>query len=217
MQKTTRPFYPEELQKLKSLQARETKAAKTKVKFSYFLVAALVGISCNWLAANMQSDFWVFVFGTIAVFGYGFIVFMPYEMFKERKRLKNRITTMQGFIDKGVVETYPVKATRIAFAAEYEDESDLYIVELAPNEVLYLWDMEYCFDNKFPCLDFDIYEDAFANLAGGQIYPRSKKIEPVKIDKKAKWDYLQQVGVPGHLQTEHIHFDDLIKKFQSFG
>ena len=91
----------------------------------------------------------------------------------------------------------------------------IYIVEIEKDKVLYLWDTEYNLNKKFPCLDFEIYEPNFYKLVGRQIYPLSEKIQAIKIDKKAKWNYMQEYGVRGHLETEIIGFDSLIEKFNN--
>jgi hypothetical protein len=103
----------------------------------------------------------------------------------------------------------------MAIAPEYEDESDLYIIEVSSNEVIYLWDTGYSLNKKFPCPDFEIYEEGFFKLTGRQIYPLSEKNQPVKIDKKAKWNFMKQYGAPGHLETEKINFDELLKKYNN--
>ena len=123
--------------------------------------------------------------------------------------------TLQSFLDKDTVDTYQIKSTRIAFAPEYEDENDLYIVELDENKVLYLWDIEYNLNKKFPCFNFEIYEDDFFKLTGRQIHPLSDKIQPIEIDKKSKWNYMKQYGGLGHLEIENIGFDKLLAKFHN--
>jgi hypothetical protein len=113
------------------------------------------------------------------------------------------------------VDTCHITAQRIAIAPEYEDEIDLYIIELNNEELLYLWDMEYNLKKKFPCLDFEIYEDNFFKLTGRQIYPLSEKIQPVKISNKVKWNFMKQYGAPGHLETEKVNFDELLEKYNN--
>jgi len=156
-----------------------------------------------------------FTFGTIAVLAFAFIVFVPYEIYKQKNRHKLFLQQLSTAIEKGTVDTYLIKTRRIAIAPEYEDESDLYIVELNDYEVLYLWDTEYNLNKKFPCSDFEIYENDFFKLIGRQIYPLSEKIQSVKIDKKTKWNFMKQYGASGHLEIEKINFDQLLEKYNN--
>ena len=187
----TRSFYPDELRILRTLKTQKEKETNSKIKFYHFLIAGLLGVGLTYVTAIISDSFWTFLFGTIAVFAFAFIVFMPYEIYKQKKLHKLFLLQLSTTIEKGTVDTCVVKTKRIAIAPEYEDESDLYIIELNDNEVLYLWDTEYNLNKKFPCSDFEIYEESFFKLIGRQIYPLSEKIQLVKIDKKAKWNFMK--------------------------
>jgi hypothetical protein len=214
-QTTTRHFYTDELKILNSLLTKTKKESKSKIKFYHFVFAGLLGAGFVYITSIIPESFWTFLFGTIAVFCFAFIVFMPYEIYKDKKRKSVYLQTLQNYIDKQTIETYKINGFRIAIAPEFEDESDLYIVELKKNKVLYLWDTEYNLKKTFPCLNFEIYEDKFFKLTSIQIYPLSEKIEPIKIDKKAKWNYIKKYGVWEHLDTENIGFDELLEKYNN--
>ena len=214
---TTRQFFPAEQRILKSLLSKATKEANSKAKYYHLLIAGCIAVACSYLASIIKIDFLFFVFGTLAVIACASIVIMPYEIYKDKKRIKNFIRTLQFFLDKGTVDTFQIKSSRIAFAQESEDESDLYIVELDEDKVLYLWDIEYNLYKKFPCLNFEIYEDNFFKLTGRQIHPLSDKIQPIKVDMKAVSNYSGQYGGLGHLETENINFDKLLEKINSSG
>jgi hypothetical protein len=213
----TRNFYPDELRILKTLKTQKEKETSSKIKYYHFLIAGLIGASFTYVTAIIPDSFWTFLFGTISVFAFAFIVFMPYEIYKQKNRHKLFSRQLSTTLEKGTVDTCVVNTKRIAIAPEYEDENDLYIIELNDNEVLYLWDTEYNLNKKFPCLDFEIYEDSFFKLIGRQIYPLSEKIQPEKIDKKAKWNFIKTYGASGHLETEKINFDELLQKYNYFG
>ena len=214
-QTTTRHFYADELKILNSLLTKTKKEGKSKIKFYHFVVPGILGAILVYITTLLPDSFWTFLFGTAAVFCFAFMVFMPYEIYKDKKRKNLFLLTLQKFIDKETVDTCKINALRIAIAPEYEGESDLYIVELEKNKVLYLWDTEYNLKKKFPCLNFEIYEDNFFKLVGRQLYPLSEKIEPIKIDRKAKWNYMKKYGVFEHLDTENIDFDELIEKYNN--
>lgn len=206
----TRQFYPDELRLLKTLKTKQDKKSETKIKLYHFFIAGLLGIAFTYLATLTKVGFLVFLFGTLAVFAYGFIVFMPYEMYKLRKKQKAFSRQLNSFIEKGTVDTCFIKATRIAVAREYEDEGDLFIIEYDAEKVLYLWDYDCNLKKKFPCLDFEIYEENFCKLLGRQVYPKSEPIDPITIDKQAKWNYMKKVGAPEHLSKENVNFDKLV-------
>jgi|JI10StandDraft_1071094.scaffolds.fasta_scaffold497876_2 hypothetical protein len=211
----TRRFYPDELRILKTLKTQKEKETSSKIKFYHFIIAGLLGAGFIYVTTIIPDSFWTFLFGTIAVFAFAFIVFMPYEIYKLRNRHKLFLRQLNAAIEKGTVDTCIINTRRIAIAPEYEDESDLYIVELNDNEVLYLWDTEFNLNKKFPCLDFEIYEDSFFKLIGKQLYPLSEKLQPVQIDKKAKWNFMKTYGASGHLEIEKINFDELLQKYNN--
>ncbi len=210
-----RSFYPEELRLLRTLKIQKEKETSSKIKFYHFFIAGLLGAGLTYVTTIIPDSFWTFLFGTIAVFAFAFIVFVPYEFFKRKNRYKLFLRQLSETIEKGTVDTCIVNSKRIAIAPEYEDESDLYIIGLNDSEVLYLWDTEYNLNKKFPCLDFEIYEDSFFKLIGRQIYPLSEKIQPVNIDKKAKWNFMNTYGASGHLEIEKINFDELLQKYNN--
>ena len=99
---------------------------------------------------------------------------------------------------------------------EFEDEGTLFIIEYETDKVLYLWEYDGIKIKKFPCLQLEIYEEEFFKLFGRQIYPLSEPIKPVMIDKKAKWNYMDKVGLHEHLHTEEINFDKLVTDINSY-
>ncbi|HMT75724.1 MAG TPA: hypothetical protein PKA77_16740 [Chitinophagaceae bacterium] len=211
----TRHFYPDELRLLKTLKTQREKESGGKIKFYHFVIAGLLGAGLTYITILIPDSFWTFLFGTLAVFSFAFIVFMPYEIYKLRKKQKDFLRRLSATIEKGTVGTCVINAKRIAVAKEYEDEGDLFIIEYDTDKVLYLWDYDYNLRKKFPCLDFEIYDDNFFKLFGRQVYPLSDRIKPLTIDKKAKWNYMSKVGVAGHLQTENVSFDKLIEDYNN--
>ena len=211
----TRHFYPDELRLLKTLKTQKDKEGGSKIKFYHFVIAGLLGAGLTYVTTQIPDSFWTFLFGTLAVFSFAFIVFTPYEINKMRKKQKDFLQRLNSTIDKGRVDTCLINAKRIAIAKEYEDEGDLFIIEYDIDKVLYLWDYDYNLRKKFPCLDFEIYEDNFFKLFGRQVYPLSDRIKPLTIDKKAKWNYMSKVGAAGHLETENVSFDKLIEDYNN--
>ena len=150
----TRHFYPDELRLLKTLKTQKEKDGDGKIKFYHFVIAGIIGVGLTYITTQIPDSFWTFLFGTLAVFSFAFIVFTPYEIYKMRKKQKDFLLRLNSTIDKGTVDTCLINAKRIAIAKEYEDEGDLFIIEYDTNKVLYLWDYDYNLRNNFPCLDF---------------------------------------------------------------
>ena len=211
----TRHFYPDELRLLKTLKTQKEKEGGSKIKLYHFVIAGLLGVGFTYITTIIPDSLWTFLFGTLAIFCFAFIVFTPYEIYKMRRKGKDFLKLLNGYIDKGKVDTCLINAKRIAVAKEYEDEGDLFIIEWNADKVLYLWDYDYTLRKKFPCLDFEIYEDNFFKLFGRQVYPLSDRIKPLTIDKKAKWNYMSKIGAPGHLQTDNINFDKLVDEYNN--
>ncbi|MBL7739272.1 MAG: hypothetical protein JNK14_08625 [Chitinophagaceae bacterium] len=211
----TRPFYPDELRLLKTLKTQREKESGGKIKFYHFVIAGFSGAGFTYLAALLPDSFWTFLFGTLAVFAFAFLVFTPYEIYKMRRKSKDFLQRLNATIDKGTVDTYLINTKRIAVAKEYEDEGDLFLIDYDNDKVLYLWDYDYNLRKKFPCLDFEIYEDNFFKLFGRQVYPLSDRIKPLTIDRKAKWSYMSKIGTPGHLQIDNTNFDKLVEEYNN--
>ena len=211
----SRSFNASELKLLHSLKSRKEKERDRKTKFYFLIVAALIGAASAYITTVIPDSFWTFLFGTLAVFAFAVVVFTPYELYKMQKQSRRFLRQLNETIDKGTVDTFLVSATRIAVAREYEDEGDLFIIECGTTKILYLWDTQYNFSKKFPCLDFEVYADDFSNLSDIQICPLSSKIKPVTINKLAKWNYMRKFGGPGHLETDNANFDALIQEYNS--
>lgn len=209
----TRPFYPDEIRLLKTLRTQKVKESRHKIRYYHFVVAAIAGAGCTYVAAAIPDSSWTFLFGIIAVFAFAFIIFSPYEIYKLSKRNRDFLWQLDEVIQRGKVDTCVIHAKRIAVAKEFEDEEDLYIIEYDTDKLLYLWDHHYNLRKKFPCLDFEIYEDKFFKLFGRQIYPLSSRIKPITIDPKAKWNYMTKIGCRGHLETESKNLDLLVKEY----
>ena len=112
----TRQFYPDELRILKTLKTQKEKQSGSKIKFYHYIIAGLLGAVCTYIASTIPDSFWTFLFGTIAVFSFGFIVFMPYEIYKQKKRYKGFLHQLNDFIDRGTVDTCIIHSKRIAVA-----------------------------------------------------------------------------------------------------
>src|SRR5690554_2843518 len=82
----TRNFYPDELQLLKTLKTQKEKEGSGKIKLYHFLVVGFLGASLTYITAIIPDSFWTFIFGTLAVFAFAFIVFTPYEIYKIKRK-----------------------------------------------------------------------------------------------------------------------------------
>ncbi|TXD80774.1 hypothetical protein ESY86_20050 [Subsaximicrobium wynnwilliamsii] len=204
-----------ELRILRYLKTKTEKNERGKIKFYHFLIAGLLGVCLIYITSIIPDSFWTLILGTLAVFSFAFIVFTPYEIYKAKKQHKEFLNLLNSLIEKGTVETCQIESTKIAIAPEYEDENDMYIIKLNENEVLYIWDTEYKLNRNFPSLKFEIYGIDFFKITGKQINPLSEKILPLKIDRKAKWNFMKQYGIYGHLEIEKSNFEKLILKYKN--
>ena len=134
----SRPFYPDEIRLLKTLKTQKEKEGIVKIKFYHFLIAGLLGAGFTYITTLLTNDFWTFLFGTLAVISFAFIVFTPYETFKMRRNSKDFLQRLNSTIEAATVATCHINAKRIAVAKEYEDEGDLFIIECDTDKVLYL-------------------------------------------------------------------------------
>lgn len=194
------------------MKRKKEKEQGGKIKFYHFLVAAVLAAGFGYLTSISPNGWVGFIPGIVTVLAAGFVVFMPYELYKLKKGRREFMVALNDLIDGGTVATCHIHATRIALAKEYEDEGDLFIVEIDEGNLLSLWDYDYTLRKKFPCLDFEIYEEKFAKPLGRMIYSLSERINPVTIDRKAKWSYMSKVGAPDHLEVIKANFDQFISE-----
>lgn len=82
-----RALYPAELKLLKRIIAEKEKQANRRIKFPHFLIIGTVGMICTYIAVKVPESFWTFLFGTLGVLAFAFIVFMPYEIYKLTKHI----------------------------------------------------------------------------------------------------------------------------------
>jgi hypothetical protein len=210
-----RPFYPDEQRLLRTLKSKKEKEQGGKIKFYHFLVAAILAVGFGYLTSISPNGWVGFIPGIITFLAAGFVAFMPYEMYKFKKRNREFMIALNDLIDGGTVATCRIKASRIALAKEYEDEGDLFIIEIDEDNLLCLWDHDYTLQKRFPCLDFEIYEEKFTKLLGRMTYSLSERISPLTIDRKAKWSYMSKVGAPGHLEVMKVNFDQFVSEINS--
>lgn len=213
---TTRPFSPAEKRFLSTMEKKLQKEIGGKIKFYHFIIAGCIGAAFTWLATLVPDSIWTFLFGVIAVIAFAFIVFAPYELYKARKKGNSYSQEIRSFLDKGTADTCVIRAKRIALAGEFEDEGDIYIIELENKNLLYLWDYDYTLQKIFPCLYFEIFEDSYYQLTGRLVNPLSEKFQPVYIDKKAKWNYMGKIGLAEHLSVEQADFALKVDEINSF-
>lgn len=188
---------------------------KQRPRYYYFLIAAVLAVGGIYVADIIGPGFFRFLFATIGCIGAGFLLFGPYEMYKVRKKKKTFMKDLAALMEGGTVATRTINAKRIAKADDYKDEGDLYIIEYDTDKLLFLWDVDFSMSKKFPCLHFEIYEDKFFKLLGRSLYSHSGRIQPVKIDYKAKWNYITKVGAPAHMETRNVNFDKLVEEINN--
>lgn len=208
-----RPLYADELLLLQQALAFEEARGQRKFGLKHYIIILVCGCVLSYFAylSSTHSDLLVFVFGTLSVLCFGFVVFMPYEEYKGEKKARERAAEIARIISSNFIEVTPVKATRIALAPEYEDETNLYILEIGERHVLYLWDAEYNLEDKFQCLHFEVYGSEF--ITDRMLYPLSDRVEPVVLDRNKKWELMSSPGLPEHKHIEEAGFDEVVARF----
>lgn len=212
LQKERRPLSQKEMKALKKVRNTNQNVLKRGYKWPNVVAALILAAICVYGATWTRYDLVTFLLGVSAFFSLGYVIFMPYEAYKDIRRAKKMIRKIDSVMDGGTVEVTPVKATRVAMAKEHEDEGDLYLVEVANDQLLYVWDFDHNLRKGFPCLEFEFYDEEFQVLIGRQINPISEKIKPIVIDSEGKWNYLKKFGSPGHMEIRKGNFDRIIEK-----
>jgi hypothetical protein len=210
LQMQTRPLTEKERKALKKIRVTTDQKLREAVNLRRFLIPFLLGAICAYLAYQTDFKILMLLFGTIAILSLGYIFFIPFEIFKEFKIVKAKLVALNAALQKETVDVSPVSAKQFALAKEHEDEGDLYIIETTEGNILYVWDDDYNLKKVFPCLSFEVYEQEFAKLIGRQVNPLSEKINPIVVDAKAKWAYLENNGAPGNLSVEKKDFNKLV-------
>jgi hypothetical protein len=207
LDKKTRQLNIKETKALQLIKSTAEKESRRGYKLFYFIIAAVVGVAFVYLANTTNAHLLVFLFAFVAVLCLGFIILVSFAIRKDFRKAKRKIAQVTEVLRKGEIEVFPVNANRIAVSKEFQDEGDLYAVEIAERKVLFLWDYDHNLKKSFPCLEFEIYSDAFYNLIGRQLNPISEKCEPITI---TRWAHVDQVGGPGRLTIEEVNFDEIV-------
>lgn len=213
MQDILRPLLTSEINILKRLQRKMKKTLATKEKWHHYVIALLAGIAGTYLAFHLKMGFVQGLSIQLAIIGFSLLIFMLYTLYRTRRSAKNKLSLIDALLAEKQVKVTPVDALKMAVAEEFKNEKQLYIIAYELNKVFYFND--YGFGRAYPCLKFEIYEDAFFEATGRRIHPLSEKIEPLIISSKHKWTYLEKKGWPEHLTTEPINFDALVKAYLS--
>jgi hypothetical protein len=208
--KQSRPLTLKETKALTKIRSTAKKELKVGYRTNHMIVAIMLGTVFTYLAFLTKYNFLILAFGTIAVLSFGFVVFMPFEIYRERTRLKQRIKQVDDVLTLNSIEVTPMAAKQVALAKQFEDEGDLYIIEMDTSHILYLWDKDHNLKKNFPCLEFEIYSDDFHSLIGRQINPLNKKFKPLMINAKSKWAYFKKQPAPEHLSIEKRSFKKLV-------
>lgn len=215
LKKHQRKLAAKELRLLKLISKNRENELKSKNHLRIFLVSLIIGITFAFIASKLEDGFLLFLTGTIAVFAFAFFVFSIAPTIKERAVDRKFVRDLNIYIQNGLVSTSVINALNIAEAIEYEDESTLYIIEFEKDKILFYWDLDYSLYDKFPCLNFEIYDDEYYKFTNRQINFLSNKIDVELIDKNKKWNYLKKNGAPGHLEIINRNFENLVKEMKS--
>lgn len=211
----TRPLYPNEITLLRQAHADALGRLQPKVKQYHYLAAVLSGILFFYLAylSAPQSNFLFSFLLLIAVLCGAFVVFIPFEERRQIEKAREKAAKIEELITINEIKVTPVTATRVAIAPEYEDECNMYVLEIAPDNVLYLWDYDYNLEEIFPCLQFDVYDKEIHFLIDLAVFNLSEKVDPVLLDPKTKWKEMIQAGLPENMAIEQVGFDRVVERF----
>jgi hypothetical protein len=212
MNQITRPLYADEIRLLTKLKNNIIKKKSAGIGVTHILLVLLTGFIFADLAYLLHTGFMAFVAGTFAVVCFAFVIFGPYEAFKDRRRTRKRLRQLNQLLLNNTLEVTLVQAQQIAVGREFEDEGDLYLISYGDGQVLYLWDNGHGMKG-FPCLTFEIYKEDYTALVSRQVHVLSEKITPLEIAAEKKWKYLKKYGGPAHLATEQVDFDRLLSRF----
>ncbi|SEW51263.1 hypothetical protein [Chitinophaga arvensicola] len=212
MNQITRPLYADEIRLLTKLKNKIIHKKRTGIGATHIILVLFTGLIFADLAYVLHTGFMAFVSGTFAVVCFLFVIFGPYEAYKDRRRARKRLRQLNQLLLTNTLEVTLVHAQQIAVGREFEDEGDLYLIAYGDGDVLYLWDNGHGMKG-FPCLTFEIYKEDYTALVSRQIHVLSPKITPVEIEAEKKWKYLKKYGGPGHLATERVDFDVLLSRF----
>ncbi|MEM6380533.1 MAG: hypothetical protein AAF705_20275, partial [Bacteroidota bacterium] len=178
LQKITRAFTEQERRKLEKTKRQLEKSLKEPIKWHYFLLAGILVPICAYLANATDIGLITFIAGTLAVLAGFFLIFMPFELVKDWFRDRRDLKAVKDLLELDLLEVTEVIATNVARAAEYEDESDLYIFELEPQKTLFFWAFFPVQNKKFPCLCFEIYPPNVAKFIGREVLPKDLRFRP---------------------------------------
>jgi hypothetical protein len=211
LERQTRPLLEKEIRALKKMRSVAEKELQQAYRYRSIIIALAIAAGCTFLAVWAPYQILVLLFGTIAVLAFGWVLFMPFEIYKDVKKRKARINEVSRALERGTVDVFPMTAKQFALAKEYEDEGDLYIIEMNDGRILYIWDDDYNLKKNFPAHSFELYDEEFSMVIGRRLNPLSEKVNPILIDAKAKWAYFEKTeGAPENMTFEKKDFSKLV-------
>lgn len=177
-----------------------------------FILTIIAGALCAYFALWTRYELFTFILGTISVLSFGFVFYMPFQIYRDVQKTKQLIRDVDVFLTSGEVNVYPVTASRIAVAKESKDEGDLYIIELSNKGILYLWDTFHNMKKHLPANEFEVYSKPFAALIRRNVNTLSEKTTAIQVSAKGKDAYFKKTGaVPEHLSVDKKNFDKLLR------
>jgi len=140
---------------------------------------------------------------------------MVEDFVKRKKRNRKKKVLLDEFLHLNKISLFPIKAKNVAELEEYEDEGILYLIEMEDDNCIYLWDYFSNFPESFPNDSFEVYlDDVYLNYIDNSIVCYGKKIAPLIIKGKSKWDYFSKEGFPGDFETAKESFEVMTQKIE---
>ena len=193
----TRPLTESETRRIRAELARHSKRVSCWEQLKELLqVIVAVGIVGAGFSLFAKQPLAVALTGSLLLG----VVLLCILWFERLRQVKPRIAALSAALKTGLVNVVHITSTGYATFSEYEDLGALYAFQISPAELFVLHGQEYYETEAFPCLEFELVDDASGAFSA--IRPLSTKAAPVVAYTESEMLAVARIGDRCLLQGE---------------
>ncbi len=198
-----RPLSPIETQAIRvSLayhEARSTKAFSWKGSIIFVLVTIAFWVLDYYLPQT--SLLWLCIASTFSLIFYWWNALQTWQ--GERKSSQTILPLLRKTLEAQSLTLEVYDCQQALFFGTYEDEGDLYALEVGEKQLLFLWDVDYSNARFLPNSKFEIVSDPELALAlGWSLRVLGKPFTPISVNPQIKWDSPDLFPAHGEIRNE---------------
>ncbi len=221
-----RPLTDKELNKLRSQKRENIKIIELSYKIKPYIIIGILtflsGVTLYFFSKSFNKIFLGEFVGQLIGFIFSVCIallfYFPFEQIKSRKRLNNENTQIESLINKNEIEVYEIQTNQAIHFIQYDDEGELYLIQISENKLLYIWDDQTLIKKtKFPNTHFEIYKDIDLRwLLWNKVTYKGQRFTPKKVTANTKSKYFKAEGYPEDLTEIEGNIESFFEKVNQY-